>query len=529
MKATGIILLVTIFTLTSCVEEKEITEVSNASYFIQPPLSSADVPYTKYSVDAELGDTLFHQSGSILIFPSNSFVDKSGNIISGNVDIKYREFTDPLDFYLAGIPLDYDSLGVTYSFESSGICEVLAFQDGNPVFVNPQAHPEINLVSKNTSKTHSIYYLDTVKENWIRREMSVVTDLGKTINEDNSALKAPIKPSKANNKSPIIEIEIDPASFEELMIYNDLKFQLIKDEARFNPKDANEIWNKVELVKNNNKGLYTVKFQNLNRSVSYLAKPVLEGENYQEALLVFERKNAEYKRKLKERKDKEIIEKEEYDRILRLNNLAAARNKALEEINLKNKILNEESNKEIEEENRKLKANYEAKMKEIERKNSQTIERNQQMIEEIETQLSELAEMDEIAQKEMEDYYKSKDIIRSFNIDRFGIWNCDKAFSLDRQWITAKFIDDNGNNLDLRNVAVVNRLFNGIQSFPRTRIQIVKDSESLVFGIYEGKLAYIPYQEVKELNINSSTEKKTFKMTIVPEENSNYEYLKGLK
>ena len=104
-------------------EEKAITTTAR---FVQPPIPEVNVPYQDYSVEAEKGDTLLYESGSILVFPSNSFVDKNGNLVKGKVKVKYREFSNPIDFFFSGIPMNYDSAGTKYNFESSGMCEILA-------------------------------------------------------------------------------------------------------------------------------------------------------------------------------------------------------------------------------------------------------------------------------------------------------------------------------------------------------------------------------------------------------------------
>lgn len=45
------------------------------------------------------------------------------------VKITYREFADPIDFFVSGIPMEYDSAGRKYNFESSGMCEINAYKD----------------------------------------------------------------------------------------------------------------------------------------------------------------------------------------------------------------------------------------------------------------------------------------------------------------------------------------------------------------------------------------------------------------
>ena len=187
-KVIPLFLLATVF--FSCgeniTEEKDVSfEITstpilkNEVSFINPPIKELNVPKESFTVSAQLGDTLFYKSGSILIFPKNSFVDASGNIIKGDVKVEYREFSDPFDFFVSGIPMDYDSSGVNYQFESSGMCEVVAFQNNNPVFVNQNAQPEINMVSGTNSPSHNLYQLDTIKRNWMCKGKPAINDLTK--------------------------------------------------------------------------------------------------------------------------------------------------------------------------------------------------------------------------------------------------------------------------------------------------------------------------------------------------------------
>ena len=102
---------------------------------ISPAIDGIDIPLSEYSVSASAGDTLYYSSGSIIIFPANSFVDKKGRVVSGDVQVRYREFSNPVDFYLSGIPMDYEDAGKHYTFESSGMAEILAFR-GSKKFSN---------------------------------------------------------------------------------------------------------------------------------------------------------------------------------------------------------------------------------------------------------------------------------------------------------------------------------------------------------------------------------------------------------
>lgn len=234
--------------------------------FIAPPSAALDIPFSQYSFDAAKGDTIYYPSGSIICFPANAFVDAAGNLIKGMVNINYREFADPVDFLVSGIPMDYDSAGVNYNFESSGMCEINAYQNNNAVFVNQQAKPQINLSGKNKDARHNVYFLDTVSRNWKfigkdaitevkklakikphNREVIYADEQGNGISDDFTSSEdfiseapekkinpmlnqvKPVKPLKATPGSQAFSIEIEPGSFEELFAYDRLKFEVVND------------------------------------------------------------------------------------------------------------------------------------------------------------------------------------------------------------------------------------------------------------------------------------------------------------
>ena len=105
---------------------------------IAPPIKGLNVHYTTYKVIAEKGATLDYKTGSKIIIPKNAFTDSNGNLLKGEVELRYREFHDAVDFFVSGIPMTYDSAGVKYQFESAGMVEVLAYQNGKQVNMAPK-------------------------------------------------------------------------------------------------------------------------------------------------------------------------------------------------------------------------------------------------------------------------------------------------------------------------------------------------------------------------------------------------------
>jgi hypothetical protein len=461
--------------------KKEPQAPQNQSRFIDPPNEKWDVPYKEYSVEAAKGDTIFYESGSILEFPANAFVDKQGKVVTGKVQVKYREFSTPIDFYLAGIPMQYDSAGKNYLFSSSAMCEVYAYKDGERVFVNPAAKPVFNIATDNDEPGHSLYYLDTVQRNWVYEGANKIMHIApanddsavsRIVDEISINIDPPVKPQEANDKTPVIRIEIDTASMKEFMGYNNLKFQL-EPGQQFNAADTLQEWTNVELQKGSSKGLYVVKFSNKKKSVVYKARPVFESKDYKAALKEFDKKNKEYQSKIATRKKIEAAQKKKY----KVDSLRNA------------KTLAENG--------------------EIERLNAMIAKRNKAMNND-----------------------RFHNLFRSFSINRWGAWNCDKSALPNTQSITPVFADSKGNELKLEALGVLYKRIYGYQrSFNNETILLDKDGGNMVVGLVNGRFAYFTYDKYDELLKSKNgviEEKPVLTMEILSDKDCNYEYIKSI-
>lgn len=472
---------IALFALVNCKQpDKKLPQPTDVTdSFIKPPVNGINISYSDYTVDAAKGDTIFYKTGSIILLPPNSFVDSNGNIIQGNVQVKYREFSDPIDFYLAGITMNYDSAGKPYVLESAAMCEITAFKDGIPVFVNPESKPEINLASDKNAQINNLYYLDTVQKKWINQGVSDVFPLSmpetekQPIAATTTELREPLKPVRANNKTPVVKIAIDPLSFQELSVYNNLQFQVDESEKNFNPRDSSEEWSNVELVKKDKRGLYTIKFSNTKRTVSFLARPVLEGKDYDEALVIFNQKQNEYNRLKEER----IASEKKSNGSYIVDSLKY----------LKKTTRNEKLNRLIDARNR-----------EIEKQNELIAGIN----------------------KSVKNYF-------TFTIDRFGYWNCDYAVLQKLLPITATFKDARG-EISLTNIAVLVKDFNSIFRYPNNNIAVLPNTDNMIIGTVEGKFAYISYEDYQKLGINENTKQQIFFMTVISGKENNYDSIKAI-
>lgn len=119
-----------------------------------------DVAYHEWELDAHQGKVLKLKNGSNIHVPASAFVNKFGQPIKGKVKIKYREFHNAADIIASGLPMNYDSAGVRYHFESGGMFELRGSQQGKPVFIADNKEVEVNMVSYNKDKRFNHYFLD---------------------------------------------------------------------------------------------------------------------------------------------------------------------------------------------------------------------------------------------------------------------------------------------------------------------------------------------------------------------------------
>ena len=471
------------------------TETKLAVRFVNPPVPAADIPFTDYAVDAEKGDTIMYASGSVLLFPKDAFVDKNGKLIQGKVDIKYREFNNPADQFLSGIPMGYDSAGVHYTFESAGMCDIQAFKDGQPVFVNKNSKPIINIASQNKDIAQNLYYLDTATGQWINRGKSEILEVGKkevTIvspKPSESDIAKPVKPSLLDESLPIIKVLIDTNSFEELKAYHHLQFQLDKTETGFDPEASNTSWTDIKLKKGDMHGMYIIKFTSTYgdkiKSVEYKVRPVLSEKDYANALLLYDKQMSVYEKNIEARLDA---------------------NKANRDAYMKDSI----SNANIDKENEKT----EQLNKIIEAKNAE-IEAQNKIVEAQDLQITNIN--------------MTRRVLRNFEIDGFGIWNCDKATYPDNFiLVNYSFVNTEGKKIEIYSANLIAKSFNGIYRISADKVGVPRNQENMIVGASNGRFAYITYDEFKNLNITPETKTQTFPMHIVAEENNNYNFIRSI-
>lgn len=303
------------------------TFVQSQKRMIKPPVKGLDIAFASYKMNTVRGGTIEHPSGSKIIVPANAFVDAAGNPVNGNVDIQYREFRDQIDFFLSGIPMQYDSAGTTYQFESAGMMQIAAFVDGKVVYLKKDKPVEVQFASSKSSADYSVYEFDTAAGNWayhgkdkvepkadagskpknvqqpLNAEEQLAVKQLQTVRDNEIANvkrnaitpEEPAKPLKANHKKNRFRVEFSKHEFPEMASYENVLWEVDESHRAFDREYMykNE-WESVVVAKGAAKGKYTLTFSRGKETVSYDAYPVFDGSKYDEAIKIFDQKFEEY-------------------------------------------------------------------------------------------------------------------------------------------------------------------------------------------------------------------------------------------
>jgi hypothetical protein len=296
--------------------------------FVAAPSQKLKTPYSRYKVNNAKGGAITHSTSTTIKVPKNSFVDKQGRDVIGDVTIEYREFHDLGDIVLSGIPMKYDSAGRPFNLESAGMFDIKGTQNGEPVFIKKDKPLKVELASTVKDDRFNQYYLDTVKGNWTylkrddlpkRKAASAVSkeDLDiqtnslsskkiqdleytseKVIPRKVDSLKVsytqriaklpvaskPFPPAKATQGRATFKLDGSYDEFPELAAFDNVVFE-VGPENRNYTRDMHEItWSDVKISQGPVKGKnYILTLIYRQRTEKLIVYPVLSGSDFEEA------------------------------------------------------------------------------------------------------------------------------------------------------------------------------------------------------------------------------------------------------
>lgn len=491
-RAAGVAILIGglawVFSINSekSIETRTIKHFASQEY-VNPPIKGLRDAPTEAKLVAEKGGAIKSKSGSTYQIAANSLQTQDGQPVTGEVTIKYREMHDYVDFFLSGIPMEYDSAGTKYQLESAGMVEIYAEQNGEKLAISPERPIQVELISKLPLKKSevvpkfNIYQLDIPERNWnfrdvdnvqlVKREegnkgseKEILKSIAKkertaiaSIESEFPEPKSPLKPQKANGNDFVFNLDFqgeqilssESVSADEskrlFEKYQDAMWQ-VKLGTGVAASDLNQAWDNAQI-----KPLSNIDFElsliKDGKPLKVIVNPVMSGEEYQNALEEYQGLLAEYSKELKARNGK-------------VSSAIA---------DVKDKFSNQRN--------------------------------------------SALANLEAV----VDDAYYPATVINRFAVTDFGIWNCDRPYLPKGEKIAGSFVDDKNNKFDDHTAFLVDRNRNTVIRYyatEGTKVKVNEKSDNLLWIVTnDEKIAVFRPEDFAKLE--ESNLEKTFVLDVI--------------
>jgi hypothetical protein len=249
------------------------------------------------------------KKGSRITVPADAFTHTDGTLCNTPVDLRFIEFHNVKEIFLSGIPMQYDSSGVRYTFESAGMFDIRAFRDSESLVLANGKGITVDLVSQQTDP-FNFYYYDTVANQWeyMHTEM-VASSAGhgpsapavvpkKTRKEQESDQQVTGVPVIAHQEAPSAKILKGQTRYGFKLDYNENDFpelKGLKKDIWFEVEDSVQArkylsggtrWDSISLSRSG-EGQYAMTLYRFKQSITVLAKAVDYGKGSEATLEEF--------------------------------------------------------------------------------------------------------------------------------------------------------------------------------------------------------------------------------------------------
>ncbi|MFN8283684.1 MAG: hypothetical protein U0U67_10745 [Chitinophagales bacterium] len=204
----------------------------------------SETPFSEYKFQSNECKIIYHNQSRIFIQPYTFYLD--GKPYTGEVTLKYREFTDQLDIVLNNIPMNYSSNDKTHVLESGGMFELYAYANGKLLSFGKDKKAVVQMASKFDITGGETYKLNTTTKNWEKKTLFA--------NVPDANVQLPANKQDMWNDN----LWLDQASNgDEIVILKGNNFDSIATVRAFTETDADEIRNQAFKTMNvNEMGFY---------------------------------------------------------------------------------------------------------------------------------------------------------------------------------------------------------------------------------------------------------------------------------
>ena len=276
---------------------------------VSPPVANLNVSLQHFEVQADQDKTIDLPNGTQIKIAAGTLVDKNGEQLTGPVDLAYREFHDAIDVFMSGIPMTYQTENGEEIFQTAGMMEINASQNGKEVFIAQGKSISIEMASfveppenANTlADDYQLYYLNESTGLWEDRgENNPGPNPRKTevpVSVVSEFAELPMKPQKPSSDEVVFEFAVDYKRYPKLAPYDGISWQYANVETdepgMINPNQEKWVFNEVWMdarVKDRDpeNALYELQIRSKRKKARMIVTPVLEGEKYTQAVQTYE-------------------------------------------------------------------------------------------------------------------------------------------------------------------------------------------------------------------------------------------------
>jgi hypothetical protein len=446
-----LIVAISVATLSCENESKKQPELSILDG-INPPVENA-IPFESIKFDADSGCIIKRLTGMQIDIPPGSIVDANGLPISGEVELKVREFHSAEEILMSGISMQYNS-DKNELLSSGGMFELRANKNGTSVHLKKNSSISINLPSQ--VELDSDYQLFKFEED---KAWGEGTSFNRTQNTEIQSLIAKTD-SIITGKNRVFSLKADFYGRADLIAWEDVEWEMLKcnSELEFE-KTKDLIWEYITIEQIGNSSNFelnlssTLYWNNGNErrwDAKIIAQPKLSQTELDERL------------ELQANEDKRL------------------------------KLFFQKAQKE----NKEFAARYEQERKE--------------WIKEAEKERKRAEERAAVYQRNLS---AQNQLMSSFRINSFGIYNIDKIITLKRICNKEVTIDSSESSIfdNLVHISFpASRTV--IQTYFKGTIPVYSEKYEIYFTTYDGEMRKINHESMEKLKRSTESETEPLKL-----------------
>ena len=419
--------------------------------------------------------------------------------------VYYREMHDFVDFFSAGIPMQYDSTGQAYNLQSIGMIEIYAEQNGQPVKLLPNKSIDIELYSEvfvsgaeeAARLPYQLYRLDTIIDNWryqanttaellpgtevapedplFAEKQALMKDLQALEHRKQEAVATlesripqpvkPLRPQPAEGDFATLELDFLDGQLqiedtengrvkEELAqlqrMYENVIWKISPNSPAYDERAFGVEWEAARIRPLNQRD-YELTLVHPQNELTLIVTPVLFGADYDRALDRYSQKLQDYQLAVENREAK----------------LKAARDSLIEQAKAKEQA---------------VLAAYDERVEQLKSDGMYTDDGNR--------------------------YLVRRKVVSRFIVDKLGVWNCARPQQWLQQPLTYDFKDQNGNAYNNHTAYLVNYGSNTLQRFytgGKSMPALQANRQQLLWLVTDDqRIAVLPTEELQTVNTDEA-------------------------